>query len=75
MVKPARTTVPAPRLDRSPANPPAADEADLLAVSIARIEHRLRLLDERVEMAMKPAALVAVQPVQPKAAPLHEPKL
>jgi hypothetical protein len=44
---------PAARPDPTPAAaPPAVDEADLVAVSIARVEHRLRLLDELAEMAM-----------------------
>ena len=53
MSKSARTTAPAPRPDPIPADALAAvDEAGLLAAAVARVEHRLRLLDELAEMAM-----------------------
>ena len=54
MSKSARIAAPALQPD-PPADPPAVDEAELLAASAARIEHRLRLLDELAEMAMKMA--------------------
>ena len=47
------TTAPALQPDPPPADPSAVDEADLLAASVARVEHRLRLLDELAEMAIK----------------------
>ncbi len=45
---------PDPNLDAAA----ALDQADLLAASVARVEHRLRLLDELAEMAMKMARRV-----------------
>jgi len=57
MSKSARIAAPALQPD-PPADPPAVDEAELLAASAARIEHRLRLLDELAEMAMKMARRV-----------------
>jgi hypothetical protein len=61
----ARTPLPDPTVDAAAA---AVDEADLLAVSAARIEHRLRLLDELAEMAMKLARDVTEQGLAAKAA-------
>ena len=58
MSKSAHTPAPAPQPDRPADAPAAVDEADLLAASVARVEHRLRLLDELAEMAMKMARRV-----------------
>ena len=58
MSKSAAFAALAPQPDPPPADAPAVDEADLLAASVARVEHRLRLLDELAEMAMKMARLV-----------------
>ena len=58
MSKSARIAAPAPQPDPPADAPAAVDEADLLAASVARVEHRLRLLDELAEMAMKMARRV-----------------
>ncbi|MDB5481918.1 MAG: hypothetical protein JWO83_2971 [Caulobacteraceae bacterium] len=50
-----RTPSPASLLDPPADAPAAVDEAGLLAASVARVEHRLRLLDELAEMAMRMA--------------------
>jgi vacuolar-type H+-ATPase subunit I/STV1 len=53
MPKSASLAAPAPPPDPPADDPVAADEADLLAASIARVAHRLALLDELAEMGMK----------------------
>ena len=58
MSKSARTSATAPQPDPPADDPSAGDEAGLLAASVARVEHRLRLLDELAEMAMKMARRV-----------------
>lgn len=58
MTKSARTPAPAPQPDPSAADPSAVNEADMLAASVARVEHRVRLLDELAEMAMTMARRV-----------------
>src|ERR1700757_1184132 len=58
MSRPAPIAAPAPQPDPPADAPAAVDEADLLAASVARVEHRLRLLDELAEMAMKMARRV-----------------
>jgi hypothetical protein len=67
MSKSARTADPAHQPDPL-ADDPSADEADLLAASIARAKHRLRLLDEMAEMVMTLARDVTQQGVAAKAA-------
>ncbi len=58
MSKSAPTTAPALQSDPPAEDSPAVDEAELLAASVARVEHRRRLLDELAEMAMKMARRV-----------------
>jgi hypothetical protein len=58
MSKSAHTTAPAPQPDPGPIDPSPVDEADLLAASVARVERRLRMLDDLAEMAMKLASRV-----------------
>ena len=68
MSKSARIAAPAPQPDPHFAEDPASvDEAELLAASVARVEHRLRLLDELAEMAMKMARGVTERAVAGKA--------
>ncbi len=57
MSRPVPITAPAPQPD-PPAVGPPVDEADLQAASVARVERRLRLLDDLAEMAMKMARRV-----------------
>ena len=68
MSKPARTTAPAPQPDPPPIDPPAVDEADLVAASVARVERRLRMLDDLAEMAMKLASRVTERALAEEAA-------
>ncbi|MDB5482537.1 MAG: hypothetical protein JWO83_3590 [Caulobacteraceae bacterium] len=69
MSKSDLTTAPAPQPDPPAADPPAVDEADLLAASVARVEHRLRLVDELAEMAMKLARRVTERALAEDPAP------
>ncbi|MDB5482569.1 MAG: hypothetical protein JWO83_3622 [Caulobacteraceae bacterium] len=58
MSRSAHTPAPATRPDPTPRDASVVDEADPLAVSVARVERRLRMLDELAEMAMKLASRV-----------------
>ncbi|MDB5480274.1 MAG: hypothetical protein JWO83_1327 [Caulobacteraceae bacterium] len=71
MSKSARIAAPAPQPDPPADDPLAVDAAELLAASIARVEHRLRLLDEMAEMVMKLARGVTEQGLAAKAAPAN----
>src|SRR5579859_7491576 len=51
MRKSARTSAPAPQPNPPADDPAAADEAGLLTASVARVEHRLALLDELAELS------------------------
>ena len=73
MVKSTRTPAPAPQPDPTVAGPAAVEEADLLAASVARVEHRLRLLDELAEMATKLARDVTEQGLAAKPPPPTRP--
>ena len=57
MSRPVPITAPAPPPNPTFADPPV-DEADPLAASVARVERRLRMLDDLAEMAMKLASRV-----------------
>jgi hypothetical protein len=68
MAKSACIAAPAPPTDPTAGDPPAVDEADLLATSVARVEHRLRLRGELAKMATKLARGVTEQGPGAKAA-------
>jgi hypothetical protein len=68
MAKDASIAAPAAPPDPPAEDPAAVDEAELLAASAARIEHRLRLLDELAEIAMNMVRGVAEQSQAAKAA-------
>ena len=68
MSKSAPTSAPAPQPDPPPVDPTAVDDAGLLAASVARVEHRLRLLDELAEIAMEMVRGVAEHSREVKAA-------
>jgi len=69
MSRSAHIALPAPQPDPTAEDPPAVDEAELLAASVARAEHRLRLLDEMAEMVMELARGVTEQARAAKGAP------
>jgi hypothetical protein len=81
MSRSARLAAPAPQPEPPADEPLAVDEADRLAASVARVEHRLRLLDEMAEMVMTlargvteqgPAAKAASRSAAPGGAPARE---
>src|SRR5271165_1860285 len=74
MTKPILIAVPAPPADPAAEDLPAADEAGLQAAAIARVEHRLGMLDELAELALKMARGVAEQSLAAKADPAESAK-
>src|ERR1700678_628233 len=63
MSRSAHTPAPAPQPEPPAAALVAVDEAEHLAASVARVAHRLRLLDELAEMAMAVARRVTQRAV------------